>query len=207
MDQGIGDQKSHYGFSALEKEEVWDRYARDDLMRLVRDAWGLPAPWRTSDWRRPNELARTQFMIEKMEAIFTLRRSGPYPTSFTPCTSGSLSNNAAIARSSSHSNSSIHFLRVCWSCAPAVSSSLLLTLESLNAPRFAAADLVRCATNSILAYGTHSLRRTKATQIYRRTGNLRAVQLLLGHMRIESTVRCLGVEVEDALAMAEQVEV
>ena len=58
-----------------------------------------------------------------------------------------------------------------------------------------------------LIYGTHSLRRTKATQIYRRTGNLRAVQLLLGHARIESTVRYLGVEVEDALAMAEQVEV
>ena len=56
-------------------------------------------------------------------------------------------------------------------------------------------------------YGTHSLRRTKATLIYRRTGNLRAVQLLLGHRRIESTVRYLGVEVDDALAIAEQVEV
>ena len=58
-----------------------------------------------------------------------------------------------------------------------------------------------------LVYGTHSLRRTKATQIYRRTGNLRAVQILLGHTRIESTVRYLGVEVDDALTMAEQVEV
>jgi integrase len=56
-------------------------------------------------------------------------------------------------------------------------------------------------------YGTHSLRRTKATLIYRRTGNLRAVQLLLGHRRIESTVRYLGIEVDDALAIAEQVEV
>jgi integrase len=56
-------------------------------------------------------------------------------------------------------------------------------------------------------YGTHSLRRTKATLIYRRTGNLRAVQLLLGHRRIESTVRYLGIEVDDALALAEQVEV
>jgi integrase len=53
----------------------------------------------------------------------------------------------------------------------------------------------------------HSLRRTKATLIYRRTGNLRAVQLLLGHTKIESTVRYLGVEVDDALAIAEQVEV
>jgi len=56
-------------------------------------------------------------------------------------------------------------------------------------------------------YGTHSLRRTKATLIYRRTGNLRAVQLLLGHTKIESTVRYLGIEVDDALAIAEQVDV
>ena len=56
-------------------------------------------------------------------------------------------------------------------------------------------------------FGTHSLRRTKATLIYRRTGNLRAVQLLLGHTKVESTVRYLGVEVEDALAIAEQVDV
>ena len=56
-------------------------------------------------------------------------------------------------------------------------------------------------------FGTHSLRRTKATMIYRRTGNLRAVQLLLGHTKIESTVRYLGIEVDDALAIAEQVDV
>ncbi len=56
-------------------------------------------------------------------------------------------------------------------------------------------------------FGTHSLRRTKATLIYRRTGNLRAVQLLLGHTKIESTVRYLGIEVDDALAISEQVEV
>ena len=56
-------------------------------------------------------------------------------------------------------------------------------------------------------FGTHSLRRTKATLIYRRTGNLRAVQLLLGHTKIESTVRYLGVEVDDALEIAEKVDV
>jgi integrase len=55
-------------------------------------------------------------------------------------------------------------------------------------------------------FGTHSLRRTKATLIYRRTGNLRAVQLLLGHTKIESTVRYLGIEVDDALSIAEQVD-
>ena len=56
-------------------------------------------------------------------------------------------------------------------------------------------------------YGTHSMRRTKATLIYRRTKNLRAVQLLLGHTKLESTVRYLGIEVDDALEMAEQTEV
>lgn len=56
------------------------------------------------------------------------------------------------------------------------------------------------------AYGTHSIRRTKATLIYRRTKNLRAVQLLLGHTKLESTVRYLGIEVDDALEM-EQTEV
>ena len=55
-------------------------------------------------------------------------------------------------------------------------------------------------------YATHSLRRTKATLIYRKTGNLRAVQLLLGHSKIDSTVKYLGVEVEDALALAESIE-
>lgn len=56
-------------------------------------------------------------------------------------------------------------------------------------------------------YGTHSMRRTKATLIYRRTKNLRAVQLLLGHSKLESTVRYLGIEVDDALEIAEQTEV
>ena len=57
------------------------------------------------------------------------------------------------------------------------------------------------------AYGTHSLRRTKATLIYRRTKNLRAVQLLLGHTKLESTVGYLGIELDDALEIAEKTEV
>ena len=57
------------------------------------------------------------------------------------------------------------------------------------------------------AYGTHTMRRTKATLIYRRTKNLRAVQILLGHTKLESTVRYLGIEVDDALEIAEQTEV
>lgn len=56
-------------------------------------------------------------------------------------------------------------------------------------------------------YGTHSLRRTKASMIYKATGNLRAVQILLGHTKIENTVRYLGVDVEDALMLAERTEI
>ena len=57
------------------------------------------------------------------------------------------------------------------------------------------------------AYGTHTMRRTKATLVYRRTKNLRAVQLLLGHTKLESTVRYLGIEVDDALEISEQTEI
>lgn len=56
-------------------------------------------------------------------------------------------------------------------------------------------------------YGTHSLRRTKATLIYKRTKNIRAIQLLLGHTKLESTVRYLGIEVDDALEISEQTEI
>jgi integrase len=56
------------------------------------------------------------------------------------------------------------------------------------------------------AYGTHSLRRTKVALVYKKTGNLRACQLLLGHRKLESTVRYLGIEVDDALELSEQVE-
>ena len=66
---------------------------------------------------------------------------------------------------------------------------------------------VESAGLDISAYGTRSMRRTKVAPIYRKTGNLRAVQLLLGHTKLESTVRYLGIEVDDALEMAEQTEV
>lgn len=58
-----------------------------------------------------------------------------------------------------------------------------------------------------LHYGTHSLRRTKASLIFRKTGNLRAVQLLLGHTKIESNVKYLGIEVDDAIEIAERVDI
>ena len=56
------------------------------------------------------------------------------------------------------------------------------------------------------AYGTRSMRRTKVTQIYRKTGNLRAVQLLLGHIKMDSTVRYLGVDLDDALSLSEGID-
>ncbi len=57
------------------------------------------------------------------------------------------------------------------------------------------------------AYGTHSMRRTKVAQIYKKTGNLRAVQLLLGHTKMDSTVRYLGVDIEDALTLSEEIDI
>jgi site-specific recombinase XerD len=57
------------------------------------------------------------------------------------------------------------------------------------------------------SYGTHSMRQTKVVQIYRKTGNLRVVQLLLGHTKLETTVRYLGIEVEDALTISERLEI
>ena len=57
-----------------------------------------------------------------------------------------------------------------------------------------------------VAYGTHSMRRTKVLLLYKKTGNLRACQLLLGHTKLESTVRYLGVEVDDALELLEALE-
>lgn len=57
------------------------------------------------------------------------------------------------------------------------------------------------------AYGTHSMRRTKVAQIYRKTGNLRAVQLLVGHTKMDSTVRYLGMDLEDALTISEGMEI
>jgi len=55
-------------------------------------------------------------------------------------------------------------------------------------------------------YGTHSMRRTKVAQIYKKTGNLRAVQLLLGQTKMDSTVRYLGVDLDDALSLSEAID-
>lgn len=83
-----------------------------------------------------------------------------------------------------------------------------------NSPHLSTRQYARIVLNWVksigldpAAYGTHTMRRTKATLVYRRTKNLRAVQLQLGHTKLESTVRYLGIEVEDALDISEQTEV
>ena len=93
-------------------------------------------------------------------------------------------------------------------------NDFLFKSQYLNSPHISTRQYSRIVHSWIseigldtAAYGTHSLRRTKASIIYRRTKNLRAVQLLLGHTRLESTVRYLGIEVDDALEMAKQTEV
>ncbi|WP_073256565.1 tyrosine-type recombinase/integrase [Shimia gijangensis] len=102
-----------------------------------------------------------------------------------------------------------------WVCSPA-----MLAVGHLFPSRFhdrahvSTRQYARLVRNWVIAidldpsgYGTHSLRRTKAALIYRKTGNLRAVQLLLGHTKVDSTVRYLGVELEDALSIAEQIDI
>ena len=89
------------------------------------------------------------------------------------------------------------------SCSPAAMMSRGLTTRQY-------ADLFRRGGQHRTRsgkFGTHSLHRTKAVLIYRRTGNLRAVQLLLGHSKIESTVRYLGIEVDDAIEIAEKIDI
>lgn len=93
-------------------------------------------------------------------------------------------------------------------------SSFLFPSRIKSSPHLSTRQYARIVENWVSGigldpsnYGTHSLRRTKPTLIYKRTKNLRAVQLLLGHTKLESTVRYLGVEVDDALEIAEQTEI
>jgi integrase len=102
-----------------------------------------------------------------------------------------------------------------WVCSPEMLGSTYLFLSRFHdRPHISMRQYALLVRNWVSAigldangYGTHSLRRTKATLIYRKTGNLRAVQLLLGHTKVDSTVRYLGVELEDALSIAEQIDI
>jgi integrase len=94
-----------------------------------------------------------------------------------------------------------------------VSSDYLFPSRLRNSPHLSTRQYARvvefwvsCIGLDPTAYGTHSLRRTKATLIYKRTKNLRAVQLFLGHTNLDSTVRYLGIEIDDALEISEQID-
>lgn len=94
------------------------------------------------------------------------------------------------------------------------SEQYLFTSRIHSSPHLSTRQYARIVENWVksigfdpAAYGTHTMRRTKATLVYRRTKNLRAVQLLLGHTKLESTVRYLGIEVDDALEISEQTEI
>jgi integrase len=90
-----------------------------------------------------------------------------------------------------------------------VFSSRVRTGKHLSTRQYArlVGDWVEAAGLGRSAYGTHSLRRTKVALLYKRTGNLRAVQILLGHTKLESTVRYLGVDAENALPLSEATEI
>ena len=96
-------------------------------------------------------------------------------------------------------------------CAERGPDDHLFSSRLRESPHLSNARIVRRWVQAIglnpAAYGTHTMRRTKAALIYRRTKNLRVVQLLLGHSKLESTVRYLGIDVDDALEIAEQTEV
>ncbi|WP_334169916.1 tyrosine-type recombinase/integrase [Zoogloea sp.] len=94
------------------------------------------------------------------------------------------------------------------------SEDFLFPSRLRNSPHVSTRQYARIVEHWVMAagldpsvYGTHSMRRTKATLIYKRTKNLRAVQLLLGHSKLESTVRYLGIKVDDALEISEQTEI
>ena len=102
-----------------------------------------------------------------------------------------------------------------WVCSPEMlGCACLFPSRLLDRPHLSTRQYARMVNKWVSgiglepsSYGTHSLRRTKAAQIYRKTGNLRAVQLLLGHAKVDSTVRYLGVELEDALSIAEKIDI
>jgi integrase len=109
----------------------------------------------------------------------------------------------------SQSNREVQLKRGC-QCSGRMAHDFCSQVDFMPALTYRRANIHGWSIKSIgleaASYGTHSMRRTKAAQIYRKTGNLRAIQLLLGHTKLESTVRYLGIEVDDALSMAEQID-
>jgi integrase len=183
---------------ALKMKEVWSIRARLELKRRVRDLalfnLAIDSKLRACDL--------TALKVEdvaaggevKTRGIIVQKKTGrPVQFEITEQTRNAVLN--LIRR---------HYLR---------SDDYLFPSRLANSPHLSTRQYARIVQGWVgsiglnpATYGTHSLRRTKAALIYRKTGNLRAVQLLLGHSKLESTVRYLGVEVDDAIAISEGVD-
>lgn len=183
---------------ALKMKEVWSIRARLELKKRVRDLalfnLAIDSKLRACDL--------THLKVEdiaaggevKTRGIIVQKKTGrPVQFEITEQTRIAVAN--LIRR---------HYLR---------SADYLFPSRLANSPHLSTRQYARIVQGWVASiglnaatYGTHSLRRTKAALIYRKTGNLRAVQLLLGHSKLESTVRYLGVEVDDAIAISEGVD-
>ncbi len=183
---------------ALKMKEVWSIRARLELRKRVRDLalfnLAIDSKLRACDLTtlKVNDVAAGGEV--KTRGVIVQKKTGrPVQFEITEQTRVSL---AALMRR--------HGLR---------SGDYLFPSRLANSPHLSTRQYARIVQGWVSSiglnpatYGTHSLRRTKAALIYRKTGNLRAVQLLLGHSKLESTVRYLGVEVDDALAISEGVD-
>jgi integrase len=183
---------------ALKMKEVWSIRARLELKKRVRDL----APFNLVIDSKLRACGLTRLKVEDIAAGGEVKTRGsivrkktgrPVQFEITEQTRTAVTN--LIRR---------HYLR---------SSDYLFPSRLAKSPHLSTRQYARIVQGWVASiglnpatYGTHSLRRTKAALIYRKTGNLRAVQLLLGHSKLESTVRYLGVEVDDAIAISEGVD-
>jgi integrase len=183
---------------ALKMKEVWSIRARLELKKRVRDLalfnLAIDSKLRACDLTRLKVEDIAAGGEVKTRGIIVQKKTGrPVQFEITEQTRTAVTN--LIRR---------HYLRP---------SDYLFPSRLADSPHLSTRQYARIVQGWVASiglnpatYGTHSLRRTKAALIYRKTGNLRAVQLLLGHSKLESTVRYLGVEVDDAIAISEGVD-
>jgi integrase len=183
---------------ALKMKEVWSIRARLELKKRIRDLalfnLAIDSKLRACDLTRLKVEDIAAGGEVKTRGIIVQKKTGrPVQFEITEQTRNAV---AALMRR--------YFLRA---------SDYLFPSRLANSPHLSTRQYARIVRGWVASiglnpatYGTHSLRRTKAALIYRKTGNLRAVQLLLGHSKLESTVRYLGVEVDDAIAISEGVD-
>jgi integrase len=183
---------------ALKMKEVWSIRARLELKKRVRDLalfnLAIDSKLRACDLTRLKVEDIAAGGEVKTRGIIVQKKTGrPVQFEITEQTRTAVTN--LIRR---------HYLR---------SGDFLFPSRLATSPHLSTRQYARIVQGWVASiglnpatYGTHSLRRTKAALIYRKTGNLRAVQLLLGHSKLESTVRYLGVEVDDAIAISEGVD-